>query len=218
MICYNDFLRLSQRLNSRGFFVFAVRGLANFSFLMKSIALSFRHCRLLALLAACAACDSNVSSGTGAIGSAAPSPVVLEAVAADEPVLSLSVNGSERRMNRAELEAISPHRVLTSTFWNADRGSFEGPLLRDVLAHVGLDKAEAIRVTGLDGFSNTIPRQDWERWPILIASRNDGKPIPVSAKGPLRIIYPRDMSLELQEPVYRLRWVWLIARIDEAAR
>jgi len=185
---------------------------------MKAHALSSRICLVSAILAACAGCDVNHSGVTRVVEPATPTPIVLNEQAVDDVALSLSVRGTEYRMTRAELEAIRPHRVQTSTFWSADRGTFEGPLLRDVLARVGLDSAEAVRLTGLDGFSNVIPRQDWERWPILIASRNNGKPIPVSAKGPLRIIYPRDMDAELLEPIYRLRWVWLLARIDEAPR
>ena len=36
-------------------------------------------------------------------------------------------------------------------------------------------------------------------------------------KGPLRIIYPRDMDAALQDTRYRLRWVWLVTRIEAAA-
>lgn len=183
---------------------------------MKRHALSSRICLAFAILAASVACDVNHPDATRVLEAATPVPIVLDGRVEDETALSLAVRGKEFRLTRSELESIRPHRVQTSTFWSADHGTFEGPLLRDVLARVGLDSAEAVRLTGLDGFSNVIPRQDWERWPILIASRNDGKPIPISAKGPLRIIYPRDMDAELLEPIYRLRWVWLLARIEEA--
>jgi hypothetical protein len=33
-------------------------------------------------------------------------------------------------------------------------------------------------------------------------------------KGPFRLIYPRNMAPELAEPLYRLRWVWLIESIE----
>ena len=117
-------------------------------------------------------------------------------------------------MSLQQLEALGVQRVSTHTFWPDDDGSYEGVLLADVLRAAGLEHAPFVRVAALDGFSQKIPRVDWEKWPVLLATRKAGAAISTRNKGPLRIIYPRDMSDELSNGIYRLRWVWLVTRID----
>ena len=159
------------------------------------------------------------SSVVGAYGEApgAPKAIALAPAAATTPVLTLQSASGTFRFSIAELEGLGMHEVRTKTFWPEDDGNYAGPLLRDVLQRAGLDKADEIRVRAKDGFSQLIPRQDWERWPILLATRRDGKLMKPRNKGPLRIIYPRDMSPELAESVYRLRWVWLVEHIEAKA-
>lgn len=149
---------------------------------------------------------------------AVPSRVVLEASVDTRPLLEVLGPSGSRRLSLAELESLPLHRVATSTFWPGDEGVFEGPLLSDVLGLAGLADADAIRAAALDDFAQIIPAEDWKRWPVIVATRHNGAAIPVRAKGPLRIVYPRDMDPALQEPVYRLRWVWLLKRIEVVAR
>jgi hypothetical protein len=146
-----------------------------------------------------------------------PKAIAVPQGAATAPVLTLQGESGSRSLSVAELERLGMHEVRTKTFWPEDDGLYAGPLLRDVLQQVGLDKADEIRVRARDGFSQVIPRQDWERWPILLATRRDGQLMKPRHKGPLRIIYPRDMSPELAESIYRLRWVWLVEHIAAKA-
>jgi hypothetical protein len=90
-------------------------------------------------------------------------------------------------------------------------------LLSDVLNLGGLAAAAAIRVRARDGFSQVLPRRDWTQWPIILATRRDGKMMTPRNKGPYRIIYPRNLSVELADPLYRLRWVWLVESIEPVA-
>lgn len=147
-----------------------------------------------------------------------PQPVSLPAATAKQAVLTVQGAGVTKRYSVAELEALGTYRVTTTTFWPDDDGSYEGPLLRDVLKHAGLATATSVRVRAHDGFSQVLPREDWERWPVLLATRRDGKPMTPRQKGPLRIIYPRDMAPELADTLYRLRWVWLVESIEAVAR
>ncbi|CAA7615089.1 molybdopterin-dependent oxidoreductase [Magnetospirillum sp. UT-4] len=148
---------------------------------------------------------------------AVPVPVELPRLQAGEPVLKVGATGARTVFSPADLEALPLHRVTTSTFWPADDGTYEGPLLADVLKRAGLGDAAAVKATARDGFSQVIPGRDWTRWPILVATRRDGKPMAVRDKGPLRIIYPRDMDKELHDTIYRLRWVWLLESLEPAS-
>lgn len=145
---------------------------------------------------------------------AAPTRVELQASQDQRTVLTVAGPAGTRSFSLAELETIGLHRVTTSTFWAGEEGSFEGPLLADVLGHAGLKDAPAIKISALDGFSQLMPREDWLRWPIVLATRHRGEPMSVRNKGPLRIVYPRDMDPLLQESTFRLRWVWLVTRIE----
>lgn len=145
-------------------------------------------------------------------GEAVPVRVTLAPSKATQPVLSVA----GRPFSLADLESLGMYRVTTRTFWPGNDGTYEGPLLADVLRRAGLYDAAGVRISALDGFSQVLPRQDWTRWPVLLATRRDGQPLSVRNKGPLRVIYPRDMSPELSDTLYRLRWVWLVNRIEPA--
>lgn len=143
-----------------------------------------------------------------------PEPVELPAPPDGPPVLSIVGPDGERTYTRAQIEAFGLYRVRTQTFWPGDDGVYEGVPLARLLADAGLATASAVRVRGIDEFSQVVPREDWARWPLLLATRRDGRLLDVDSKGPLRLIYPRDSDPELAGPGYRLRWVWMIARIE----
>jgi len=145
---------------------------------------------------------------------ARPQPTSLAPLGGELPTIALGIRGSARQLNVAELEHGMLYQVRTRSFWPADDGVYQGPLLADVLARYGMDKVKAIRVFGGDGFSQLIPREDWQRWPVVLATRRDGHALSRREKGPVRIIYPRDMDRALEDTLYRLRWVWLIERIE----
>ncbi|WP_404381414.1 molybdopterin-dependent oxidoreductase [Caenispirillum salinarum] len=127
-----------------------------------------------------------------------------------------TVDGTESTLTGADLEGLGLWTTDTRTYWPDDEGPFSGPRLRDVLAATGLDGAEAVRLTAADDYSIVIPRADWLDWPVLLATRDSGKAIPVEDKGPLRVIYPRDLDPALDERVYGLRSAWMVERIAPA--
>lgn len=162
----------------------------------------------------------SIESQRGDAGIAGASPQRVDLVQlADKGQPILAVAGPQGRFafTRTELEALGSYRVRSASFWPSDEGVYEGPLLAKVLASAGLDAVARIRLLGSDGFETTIPREDWTRWKIILATRRDGAVLEPASKGPVRIIYPRDSDRTLRDPVYRLRWIWMIELIDEAA-
>lgn len=159
---------------------------------------------------------SMLSCGAGLAAAASePRPVQLAPLSDTRASIAFVGAGQGSKvLTLAEIEALGLYRVRTATFWPGDDGVYEGALLSDVLQAAGLADAKAIRVLALDGFSQVLPRADWTRWPLLLATRRDGMAMSARNKGPFRIIYPRDMSSSLQDPTYRLRWVWLIRSIE----
>jgi hypothetical protein len=147
-----------------------------------------------------------------------PKPVKLTVSTAKQTVLTVHGANGIKRLSLADLEQLGVYQVTTSTFWPDDTGSFEGPLLRDVLKLAGIENTEHVRIHALDGFSQVLPHADWQKWPVILATRHNGKTMNTREKGPLRIIYPRDMSPDLADATYRLRWVWLVDAIEPVAR
>ncbi len=143
----------------------------------------------LALLCAAAA----------AMAGPTPEPVQAGALAAlpasSRVVLQAGAQGKERAFTLAQIEAAGMHRVTTSTYWPSDDGTYEGPLLRDVLAAAGLAGAAQVQVVARDGFTQTIPREDWTRWPVMVATRKNGSPWACATRGrcasSIRATWPR---------------------------
>jgi len=170
--------------------------------------------RLRSIVLALAACGF----GAPAAASVIPEPVELPPIRSSATIEVVDQDGAVAAIGVSEIEALGMHVLETSSFWPEDDGVYQGVLLETFLDHAGLGDADAIRVDAADGFSQYIPREDWSRWPLLLASRRDGVPLTRRTKGPLRILYPRDSDPELTSLAYRLRWVWLIVRISAVER
>lgn len=146
-----------------------------------------------------------------------PLPVTLPPLPAGPPVLTVEGPSGPRSFTLAQLEALGLYALTVELVWAGEGGTYQGVLLADVLAAAGLAEAPAVDVEGLDGYRATIPREDWQRWPVMIATRREGAAMAVRDKGPLRILYPLTPEEVLASPKMDLRWVWMIARIAPAA-
>jgi hypothetical protein len=109
--------------------------------------------------------------------------------------------------------ALPRHKTTTSTPWYDAPRTFEGPLLRDVLAAVGAT-GKMLRVEALNDYAALIPVSDVIENNVILADRIDGKPIPVRERGPLFIIYPFDERPALNAEEYYQRSVWQVRSIE----
>jgi len=132
----------------------------------------------------------------------------------DKIVLTINTPGDPQKYSLADIEKLGLHRLKTTTYWQEDDGVYEGVLLKTLLEDAGIADSNKIRITALDNYSAEIPKEDWEKWPILLATRRDGKAMSVRKRGPLRIIYPKDLGGEVADTVMRVRWVWAIKQIS----
>lgn len=87
------------------------------------------------------------------------------------------------------------------------RYSFEGPLLRDVLAAVGAEKANVIRFLGLDGYEPEIPVKDAMDYDVMLAIKADGNYLGIGDRGPIWLVYPRETTPALKDSDDS-KWVW----------
>lgn len=115
-----------------------------------------------------------------------------------------------------ELEALGLYRVTTTSPWEEGNLTFEGVLFSNVVEHLGLGEANAVRLRALDSYTQVIPRQDWVDKPLILATRQDGKQLTRRTQGPTRIIYPLPEYPAYNAALHDGRWVWLIDSVEPA--
>jgi hypothetical protein len=118
-------------------------------------------------------------------------------------------------LDRSALEAVGTFVITTGTPWDDGVVRYEGPLLRDLMAHAGMDNTD-IEVVALNEYTSIVPHHDIRDIDVILAIRRNGEYMPVSDKGPAFILYPYDSSPRLQDRIYYARSVWQVARIRPA--
>lgn len=132
------------------------------------------------------------------------------------PAFTIRHDGGEQAVDMADLCGLPQYSLRTDSPWEEGEQLFEGVLLRDALAYLNLDDADAIIVRAADEYSQRIPREDWHKYPLLLAMRENGSFLTRRSQGPTRLVYPVLEHPELDNPVHRNRWVWLIQSIERA--
>ena len=137
-----------------------------------------------------------------------------------KPVLTIAGKVTQTNRNgqavfdSALLDRFPVHQVTTETPWYDGATTFEGPLLRDVLAAAGADGATMLVVKALNDYSARVPVKDAQLYGVVLARKADGHPMTIRDKGPLFLIYPFDEHPELKSDKFYHRSVWQIHRID----
>lgn len=165
--------------------------------------------RFAFLLACALAVVFGPSSDAGAQRLAEPSGRVILEVSGK----IANTNAPNRaRFDLKALEGLGITKLTTSTPWTEGKRVFEGVRLRDLLQAVGADGA-TITPVALNDYKLDIPREDFDKYPVILAYRMDGEELRVRDKGPLWIVYPRDDFPELDNRLIRSRWVWQVKEL-----
>ncbi|MGB6009499.1 molybdopterin-dependent oxidoreductase [Castellaniella sp.] len=122
-------------------------------------------------------------------------------------VLTVESHGRQTRFDMRALEALPQQTYTVTTPWYLRPVSFQGPLLRDVLAAAGASGTR-IEAVAVNDYVAAIPFEDARTLDVIIALRMDGKPMSSRDKGPLFVVYPYDrLSKEMRERSFA-RSVW----------
>jgi hypothetical protein len=145
------------------------------------------------------------------LGLAAAFPALLPLPALSGPAI-LHISGKVTpatglEMDLEALDALPQHDFTTNTPWTKEPHSYRGPLLRDVLARVKA-QGTTIKAVALNDYQISIPVDDAGKHDVILATRIDGKPIPVRGRGPIFVIYPFDSKPELKGKTYFERAIW----------
>ncbi|MGP9821584.1 molybdopterin-dependent oxidoreductase [Salinarimonas sp. NSM] len=172
--------------------------------------------RVPVLVAATVAAVLQLAPATAAGGGAdgAPRVAAADAARAESPEIRVGPVAYARTVSIAEIERLPMVEVPSGLSMDREGTLFQGPLLADVLALIGADGVDAVVLRGADGYGARIPREDWERWPLVLATRAHGEPLGIRERGPARLIYPMHRHPELDDRIYIDRSVWLLAEIE----
>jgi len=92
--------------------------------------------------------------------------------------------------------------------------AYRGPLVRDVLAKLGLDRLQKVRFVAVNDYYVDIPTSDFTDYDAILALEADGKPLSRRDKGPLWLMYPISDNAALRDPIYLRRLIWQVIRIE----
>lgn len=164
-----------------------------------------------------------------AIGAAAMLAIALSAATAPagQPLeapagrVVLEISGSlaqtndagAARFDMAMLDALPQRETVTATPWHEGQQTFRGPLLADLIDRVGA-QGRALRIVAINDYAVEMPLSDARDFPVILASRQNGAPMPLRDKGPLFVIYPFDEMPQLFNEVYFARSVWQVKAIE----
>ncbi len=116
-------------------------------------------------------------------------------------------------LDAAMLEALPGRVTVAKTPWYPEKTRFEGPLGSALLDLVGAT-GTMLRVTALNDYVVEIPVADLRKWPVILATKINDKPISVREKGPIFVIYPFDEDPSLYNELYFGRSAWQLKSIE----
>ncbi|MCZ8177450.1 MAG: molybdopterin-dependent oxidoreductase [Rhizobium sp.] len=148
-------------------------------------------------------------SATAAFALEAPTgPVVLTV----KGNISNTNAGDTAQFDLAMLEKLKGRKGEMETPWTTGKVTFEGPLLREILAAVGAT-GTSLKVRALNDYAADVPAED-AKLDTILATKLDGKPMSIRDKGPLMLVYPFDLDAGLYNEKYFSRSVWQIKEIE----
>lgn len=158
-----------------------------------------------------------VSRAIGVIAVLGAATFVLPATGdAAGPALELiGVRGSRNLdLSLDDLAALPQVVIKTENEFSDGVVAYRGPLVRDVLAELGLDRLSTVRFVAANDYYVDIPTSDFTDYDVILAMEADGKPLSRRDKGPLWLMYPISDNAELRDPVYLRRLIWQVIRIE----
>ena len=153
-----------------------------------------------------------VDNGTLAAGEkiSAPKGEVVLTVSGD--IGTANKNG-KLELDLASLEKMRRVRVEAAEPFLKRRVTFEGVLLSDLLKVAGVpDSASTVSLTALDDYKVDFKVSDIRSSQMLLATKADGKHMPVDRSGPIRIVFPDSSSLGRNPDL----WIWSVASMKVA--
>jgi hypothetical protein len=155
---------------------------------------------------------ARVSAATLAVDAQIPMP--------DDTILTISGasamnNGGRLELDVPTIEQLGLVRYREHDPWLETDIDFTGVLVSELLDRIGVPAAATtLRIVALDDYQVDIAIADVRRWPVMLATQSDGKPMSIVDKGPTRIVFPHTAFKDIDTLKYKDLWIWQIKTIE----
>lgn len=138
---------------------------------------------------------------------------LLSTAARAEPALTL-VNGSQTlELSIDALGEMPQTTIATENEFVDGTVTYRGPLVRNVLSRVGLDKVDNVRFVAANDYYVDIPAKNFRDYDAILAIEANGERLSRRDKGPIWLMYPISDFPELRDPIYSRRLIWQVVKI-----
>jgi hypothetical protein len=128
-------------------------------------------------------------------------------------VLTVATDAGTATFDLAALETMGTVTIETSTPWTEGVQRFEGVPVRKVLEAVGA-KGDTVMARALNRYVAFIPVEDFRKYDVILAFRQNGELLSVADTGPLFLIYPYDRDAALRHEQIYGRSVWQLTELQ----
>jgi hypothetical protein len=123
-------------------------------------------------------------------------------------------DGGRLLLDLPTLEQLGLIRYSVEDPWLKRNVSYTGVLLSDLVKLLRpATSATTMHLTALDDYEVDVALADVERWPIMLATRLDGKRMAIDKGGPTRIVFPYGLVSGIDKLEYKDLWIWNIKSI-----
>ena len=138
--------------------------------------------------------------------------------AQSQPILEIQATAccdgkGHQQLTLQQLDALPQTTVTTTTPWTEDKHTYSG-VRRNVLLQRLNIHGNKIKASALNNYWAVLPLDDANKYPVILATRQDGKPLTRRNKGPIFIIYPLSDYPELDQEQTHSFMVWQVKRLD----
>ncbi|MBB3999373.1 molybdopterin-dependent oxidoreductase [Aureimonas pseudogalii] len=110
------------------------------------------------------------------------------------------------------LDALPQTSFRTTTPWHQGAVEFSGVSLKDLVAFAGVE-ARQLELIALNDYAVDAKLSELIEADALLATRQNGQPLPLTDKGPVFVVFPFDERSELKHQTYYSRSVWQLSEI-----
>lgn len=122
--------------------------------------------------------------------------------------------GGQIALTLEQLAALPQVTITTENEFIDGVAAYRGPLARDVIAPLGVDRAATLRFTAANDYSIDIPVSDFLDFDVILAMEADGARLSRREKGPLWLMYPISDHPQFRGRPYSDRLIWQVVSIE----
>ncbi len=155
-----------------------------------------------------------VAPATITPGDAIPAPTgeVILTLSGD---IGITNSGDTLELDMSTLEGFGLVKYTVNDPWLNATNTYTGVLISDLYKIIGSSSAAtSLHFTALDDYEVEISLEDAAKWPILLATRNNGNYMDVENSGPTRVIFPYDTYSDIDKIAYKDFWIWNIKTVE----